>query len=332
MMCLRVAERMLQLVETDHFELDALLLPSEETVYIWDICPDIDSHAQIVADDASRCVKFIAASNRAALLFQCGPNSRPRALQLVRPVAGGGTTLLLVEWLESEQQSGRYALVVFERSGEKFQEKQPRIHLSALSKGKRLATVSMATTSGGFVLIGNTEAEALEVIDARDSSGIARLAPLPLKFKLFAFSMGTADGKELLAATDGTTRIVHVLQLEAASGAPTLLPYLSLTAGGENHLPDRVLIFGQHVLISIKHASSTSHAVDCFPISGAPHNSTPSQVLGVEKQVRISCWRAAGKRVLLFDVNHKQLSSLECVSRTVFCTFSAFSYTVRGTV
>ena len=107
----------------------------------------------------------------------------------------------------------------------------------------------MATTSGGFVLIGNIKAKALKVIDARDSGGIARLAaPLQLGIALWLFSVGAADGRELLAATDGSTRIVRVLQVEASSGAPALRPLARLTAGDESHLP---LLFGRHVLLGV---------------------------------------------------------------------------------
>ena len=74
--------------------------------------PDADSDALLVSDNANRCVKPVAASGRAALVFQCGADSYPCALQLVHPVDSGGTALLLVEWLTVEQQADRYALVV----------------------------------------------------------------------------------------------------------------------------------------------------------------------------------------------------------------------------
>ena len=249
----------------------------------------------------------------------------------MRPVAGGGAALLLVVWLEAEQQAARYALVVAARSGQRFYETR-RLPLPALAKEEPLAAVSMATTSGGFVLIGNSGAKALEVIDARDSSGIARLAaPLPLDFALYAFSVGAADGRELLAATDGSTHTVRVLQVEASSGAPLvprLPPLPPLTAGDESHLPGKVLLFGRHVLFCVWHASIESHAVECLPVSGAPLRQP--LVLSAERQLKINCWRAAGERVLLFDSNHKQLLSLECASYAALCTRRALCYTVES--
>ena len=311
-MPLRAAERTLQLAETRRYELDALRLPTEDTVSVSDMCPDADSGALLVADFANRCVKAVAASGRAALVFQCGADSRPRALQLVRPVAGGGAALLLVQWLSAEQQAARYALVVAARSGQRFDETR-RLPLPALAKEDKNAGISMATTSGGFVLIGNSRAKALEVIDARDLSGIARLAaPLPLDFALWHFSVGAADGRELLAAKERSTRTVHVLQVEASSGAPALRPLARLTAGDESHLPGKLLLFGRHVLLGVRHASIQSDAVECLPVSGAPLRQP--LVLRAERQVRVDCWRAAGERVLLFDSNHKQLLSLECAS------------------
>ena len=327
-MPLRAAERTLQLAETGRYELDALRLHTEDIVDVCDMCPDTDSDALLVANFANRCVKAVAASDRAALVFQCGADSRPVALQLVCLVAGGGAALLLVEWLESEQQAARYALVVAARSGQRFNE-TCRLPLPALAKEDPIAAVSMATTSDGFVLIGNTGAKALEVIDVRDSSGIARLAaPLPLDFTLREFSVGAADGRELLAATDGSTRRVHVLQVEASSGAPALRPLACLTAGDKSHLPGRVLLFGRHVLIGVRHASIESHAVECLPVSDAPLRQP--LVLSAELQVQVNCWRAAGERVLLFDVNRKQLQSLECASLAALCTRRALCCTVES--
>ena len=315
-------------METGRYKLNALRLPTENTVTVCDMCPDADSDALLVADYANRCVKAVAASGRAALVFQCGADSRPRALQLVRPVAGGGVALLLVEWLTEEQQAARYALVVAARSGQRFDETR-RLPLSALAKEDPKAPVSMATTSGEFVLIGNIGAKALEVIDTRDSSGIARLAaPLPLDFALWHFSVGAADGRELLAATEDSTRTVRVLQVEASSGAPALRPLARLTAGDESHLPGKVLLFGRHVLFCVWHASIESHAVECLPVSGAPLRQP--LVLSAERQLKINCWRAAGERVLLFDSNHKQLLSLECASYAALCTRRALCYTVES--
>ena len=325
---LRAAERTLQLAETRRYELDALLLPTEDIVSVHDVCPDADSNALLVADYSNRCVKAVAASGRAALVFQCGADSCPRALQLVRPVAGGGAALLLVEWLESEQQAAHYALVVAARSGQRFDETR-RLPLPALAKEDSLAAVSMATTSGRFVLIGNHRAKSLEVIDARDSSGIARLAaPLPLDFALWEFSVGAADGRELLAATDVSTRTVRVLQVEASSDAPALRPFARLTAGDESHLPGKVLLFGRHVLLGLRHESIQSDAVECLPVSGAPLRQP--LVLRAERQVRINCWRAAGERVLLFDLNHLQLQSLECASLAALCTRRTLCCTVES--
>ena len=325
---LRAAKRTLQLAETRRYELDALRLPTENTVYVWDICPDADSDVLLVADYWNRCVKAVAASGRAAVVFQCGADSLPRALQLVRPVAGGGAALLLIEWFTAEQQAARYALVVAARSGQRFDEKR-RLLLPALTKATPLAAVSMATTSGGFVLIGNSGAKALEVIDARDSSGIARLtAPLPLDFALRQFSVGAADGKELLAATEVSSRTVRVLQVKASSGAPALRPLARFTAGDESHLPTLVLLFGRHVLLGVWHESSQSHAVECLHFSGAPLRQP--LVLSAERQVRVGCWRAAGGRVLLFDGNHKQLQSLKCASLEVLCIRLALICTVES--
>ena len=327
-MPLRAAERTLQLAETGRYELDALRLTTDEAVDdVYDMCPDAGSDALLVADAANRCVNAVAASGRAALVFQCGPDSSPRALQLVRPVAGGGAALLLVEWLTAEQQAARYALVVAARSGQRFDETR-RLPLTALAKEKSNATVSMATTSDGFVLIGNIGAKALEVIDARDSSGIARLAaPLPLDFVLREFSVGAADGRELLAATEVSTRTVRVLQVEASSGAPALRPLARLTAGDESHLPGRVLLFGRHVLLGVFHESIQSHAVECLPVSGALLRQP--LVLSAERQVRVNCWRTAGERVLLFDLNHQQLQSLECASLAALCTPARFTILLR---
>ena len=329
-MPLRAAERTLQLAETGRYKLDALRLPTEDTVGVCDMCPDADSDALLVADYPNRCVKAVAVSGRAALVFQCGADSRPVALQLVRPVAGGGAALLIVEWLIAEQQTARYALVVAARSGQRFDETR-RLLLPALAKEKPLAAVSMATTSGGFVLIGNIRAKALEVIDARDSSGIARLAaPLPLNFALWEFSVGAADGRELLAATDGTTRTVRVLQVEASSGAPALRPLLRLTAGDESYLPSRVLLFGRHVLLVVWHTSIESHTVECLPVSGTPLRQP--LVLSAVQQGWVHCWRAAGERVLLFDWNHMQLQSLECATLAALCTRRALFCTVESSI
>ena len=305
---LRAAERTLQLAVTGCYKLDALLLPTEDTVYVWDICPDADS---FLADTANRCVKTVAYSSRAAIVFQCSADSSPRALRLVRPVAGGVATLLLVEWLEVEQQTASYALVVAARNGQRFDETR-RLFLPALAQNPKVL-VSMATTSGGFVLIGNVGAKALEVIDARDSNDIARLAAqLPLDFELNAFSVGSADGRELMVATQVATRSVHVLQMEPSSGAPALRLLEHLISGNENHLLSMILLFGRHVLFCLRHASSESDAVECLPVSGRHAPLRQPQVLRVERQVRINCWRVEGERVLLFDLNHLQLLSLEC--------------------
>ena len=168
-----------------------------------DICADAadSSAALLVADSANRCVKAVAASGRAALVFQCGADSRPRGLQLVRPATGdGAATLLLVECLEREQQVVDYSLAVAARSGERFAETR-RLPLPLLSKHDPLAPVSVAQLSGGLVLIGNARATALEVVDARDASDVRRAAaPVALDFALWAFAVGTADAKELLAA------------------------------------------------------------------------------------------------------------------------------------
>ena len=123
----------LQLAETRSYELDALQLPTEDTVVVTDLCHDADSNDLFIADYANRCVKAVAASGRPALVFQCGADSRPRALQLVRPVAGGGAALLLVVWLEAEQQAARYALLVAARNGQRFEE-TGRLLLPALAK------------------------------------------------------------------------------------------------------------------------------------------------------------------------------------------------------
>ena len=311
---LRAAERTLQLTDYSRIELDALLLPTENTVYIHGMCSDKDSDALLIADNANRSVKAIAESCLPVLVFQCCADSSPRALQLVRPVAGEGATLLLVEWLAVAQQSARYALVVAARSGKRFNETR-RLQLPALATDNPLACVSMATTSGGFVLIGNQRAKALEMIDARDSSGISRLAaPLPLGFAMFQFSLGEVDGRELLAViTDGTTHTIRVLQMETSSGAPTLRPLVQLTAGDKSHLPSRVLLFGRHVLLGVWNESRQSHAVECLPVSGAPPSQP--QVLRVEREVSIECWRAVSEQVLLFDFNHMMLQSLECAFR-----------------
>ena len=320
---LRAAERPMRLAETGRYELDALRLPTEDTVTVWDVCPDADSDALLLADAANRCVKAVAASGRAALVFQCGADSRPRALQLVRPVAGGGAALLLVEWLTAEQQAARYALVVAARSGQRFDETR-RLPLQALVKEEPLAVVNLATTSGGFVLIGNWKAQALEVVDARDSNGVSRLAaPLQLDFALFEFSVGAAEGRELLAATEYSTRTVRILQLqtEASSGAPTLRQLARLTASDESHLSGNVLLFGRHVLVGEWHESIQSDAVECLPVSGAPLRQP--FVLSADRQVRVICWRAAGERVLLFDWNRLQLQSLECASLAALSTVLA---------
>ena len=272
-------------------------------------------------------MKAVKASGPWALVFQCGADSRPRALQLVRPVAGGGAALLVVERLTTEQQAARYALVVAARSGQRFDETR-RLPLPALATEDPFAAVSMATTSGGFVLIGNSRARALEVIDARKSSGIARLAaPIRLDFALWEFSVGAADGKELLASTEVSSCNVRVLQVEASSGAPALRPFASLTAGDESHYPDRVLLLGCYVLLGVWHASNDSHEVKCLPVSGAPLRQP--LVLSAERQVRVECWRAMGERVLLFDWKHKKLQSLECASLAAFCTRRALRCIVK---
>ena len=330
-MFLYAAELPLQLVETLHYEYDSLRLPTDDIVTIWGVCKDADSNDLLVADYPNRCVKAVSASGRVALVFQCGADSRPVALQLVCSVVGGATSLLLVIRLTPVQQAARYALVVAARSGQRFDETR-RLPLPALAKENPRAVVSMSTTSGGFVLIGNSGAKALEVIDARDSSGIARLAaPLPLNFALFVFSLGAVDEKELLAVinlTDGIIRTVHVLQMETSSGALTLRPLFRLTDGDESHLPSRVLQFGRHVLLGVWHESIQSHAVECLSVSGAPLRQP--LVLSAERQVRVNCWRAAGERVLLFDSNHNQLLSLECASLAALCTRRALCYTVES--
>ena len=179
---LHAAERTQRLAETGRYEPDALLLPSEDTLAICYVCPDADFDELLIADASNRCVKSVSAPGRAALVFHCGADSTPRALQLVLPVDGGGTTLLLVERIEVEEQASRYALVVAARSGQRFDEKR-RLPLQALSKEDPMAPVRMATKRGRFVLIGNERAKTFEVIYARGSSGIARLAaPLPLHF------------------------------------------------------------------------------------------------------------------------------------------------------
>lgn len=37
-------------------------------------------------------------------------------------------------------------------------------------------------------------------------------------------------------------------------------------------------------------------------------------MLRFDRQVEIKCWRGAGEQVLLFELKHKQLLSLECTS------------------
>ena len=302
-------------------------LPTEDTVDILDVCPDVDSDAFLVADNANRCVKAVTTSGSAALVFQCRNDSRPRALQLVRPVAGGGVALLLVERLKVVHQVASYELVVATRSGQRFDETR-QLPLPALAKEDPYATFSMGTTSSGFVLIGNEKAKALEIIDARDSSGIERLAaPLSLDFALWHFSVGAADGRELLAATDDSTRAVRILELkaDALTGALTLRPFAHLNAGDQGHWPSQVLLFGRHVLLCMWHDSIQSDAVECLPVSGAPLR---PQVLSAEQQVRVKCWRTAGERVVLFDSNRKQLLSLAYADFEILCSvlFSVSSH------
>ena len=296
---------------TSRCELDALRLATEDTVAVCDMCADDDSSALLVADYANRCVKAVAASGGAALVFQCGADSRPRALQLVRPAAGGGATLLLVEWLDGDLQAARYALVAAARSGQRFRETR-RLPLPVLSKDEPLAAVNMYKLRGGFVLIGNQRAKALEAIDARDANDIRRLAePVALDFELWQFSVGTADAKELLAATDARlAQCAFCRWRRPAARRHCGLSSASLPATRTTR-PTRVLLFGSHVLVAVWDASRDSHWVECHSVSGATPPQPP-RVLTVERQVRINCWRAAGERVQLFDWNHKQLQSLEC--------------------
>ena len=153
------------------------------------------------------------------------------------------------------------------------------------------------------------------------SFGVA--APLPLDFALLQFSVGTADGRELLAAMEEKHRIVHLLQLQAevSSGAPTLRSLARLTASDESHRFGRVLLFGRHVLVGEWHESIQNCAVECLPVSGAPLRQP--FVLSADRKVWINCWRAACERVLLFDLNHKQLQSLECASLAALSTVLA---------
>ena len=137
-------------------------LPTEEIATICDVCPDTDSDALLIADYTSRCVKAIAESGLAELVYECPFDTEPRAMQLLRPMAGGSTALLLVEWLEEEDEEelAHYALVFAARSGRSFNETR-RLPLPALVKEDREAAVSMATTSSGLVLIGNHKVKAL---------------------------------------------------------------------------------------------------------------------------------------------------------------------------
>ena len=326
---LRAAEQTLQLVETNRYELEALLLPSEVSVTISDICHDADSGELLLADTANRCVKAIAASSRVTLVFKC--DSIPRALRLVRSKAGAAASMLLVELVKTKQQVVRFELVVAARSGQRFNGTQ-RLLLSALSKDayfkNGLTSVNMATTSGGFVLIGNIGAKALEVLKARNSNNKKKLAaPIPLDFVLWQFSVGIAEERELLVATERSTRTVHLLKVEISTGVPALSLFARLTSAESSQLPNRVLQFGRHVLLGSRHASSESHAVECLPISGPPLRQ--SQVLRVDRQVNINCWRASVERVLLFDMNHKQLLSLECAFFERFLVPARFAEVLR---
>lgn len=105
------------------------------------------------------------------------------------------------------------------------------------------------------------------MINAHDSIGIARLAaPLPLEFEIISFSVDAGDEKKLLAATERSTPKVHVLQVEASSGAPA---HARLTVCEESRLLSMVLLFGCHVLLCVWHSSSESDAVECLQFQAA---------------------------------------------------------------
>lgn len=294
----------LPLLQKTCYKQDALVLHNEKTVIICDIFYYDDS-SLLVADAKNRCVKALKASCTPNIVFQCRANSWPRAIQLVGQAAPGDPSLLLVECFKLQSENVSYALVVAKRNDIYFYETD-RFPLSKLWEKNYLAAVSMYKTRDDIVLIGNQKSKELEVFDARYDN-IRVSYPIELGFVLNAFSVGIANEKELLAATENLAQKVHLMHLVVYCGSATVKQLYEVPFDTN---PEEVLLFGSYVLLTVFDASTMSRAVHCHTISD--DSLSNPQVLNIERKVHIECWRRGFKQVLLFDTKHNELQSLDC--------------------
>ena len=176
-----------------------------------------------------------------------------------------------------------------------------------LATEEPLAAVRMATTSGGFVLLGNQRASGLDVIDARDSSGHSGGAA-PTGHRV----VGVINR---LSRRDGTACCSGAIDShsDCATGGNVLPARPTHRCRRESFAQTRAAVRAPRAVDVWRE----SHEIECLPVSGAPL--PQPQVLRVEREVRIDCWRAAGERLLLYDSNHKQLQSLECALHSGVC-------------
>ena len=112
-----------------------------------------------------------------------------------------------------------------------------------------------------------------------------------------ASQSGRSEGTELLAAIEIPQTRVRVMRVECAP--------LRLTAAHTFDVPTaatRVLLVERHLLLAHWHAERESHHVDCWQLAGGGSGARREALaLGVDREVRINCWRAVGQKLVLYD-------------------------------
>ena len=234
---------------------------------------------------------------------------KPKAAHLVISSAGGPETLLIIERSEEELPS-RYSIVVAVWSDDAFLETK-RLTLPALNNGEISDGVDMHVSNGDLLLISNNNANAFEVVNIGDPANITRNAasPLILDFTLGKFSIGGSKGTELIAAIEMSNTQVRIMRIECAPLHLTKIYMFDVSAPASN-----VLLVGDNLLLGVGHAERYSHHVDCWLLAdGGQDIKRVGQVLSVDREVLINCWRAVGQKLVLYDWNHQQLDAFEYV-------------------
>ena len=259
--------------------------------------------ALLVADYANRCVKAVAASGRAALVFQCGADSRPRALQLVRPggrrrrhsaarrvarTRAAGRPLRARRRRAQRPALRRDAPTAASGARERgpygrcqYGHNERRVRSdweqrSQSARSDRRARLEWHRATGGAAPTG---LRAVDVLSGR--SGRERAAGR--NGRLDSHSARAAGGGVERRAGTASARAPHRWRREpsARSSAAVRAPRAGRRVARVAREPRG------RVSLRFRRAAAAA-----------------ANVLRVERQVRINCWRAAGERVLLFDSNH----------------------------